>query len=117
DELRATYRCFLSHIGDEGVSARDLERIHGYHWRDWDADRVGTDAFRFKLFVPTLYEPEMAPPGGHVLIIQKVTEIDFDTIDDWAAHKKGLEDEVMDYLRRLLPSRRRISLQLSASAM
>jgi phytoene dehydrogenase-like protein len=117
DELRLTYPCFLSHIGVEGVATRDLERIHGYHWKTWDADRVGTDAFRFKLFVPTLYEPEMAPPGGHVLIVQRVTEIDFDAIDDWAAHKKSIEDEAMDYLRPLLPAGARIVVQMSASAM
>jgi phytoene dehydrogenase-like protein len=116
-ELRPTYPCFLIHIGVEGVPTETLERVHGYHWRAWDAERVGTDAFRFKLFVPTLYEPRMAPPGGHVLIIQKVTEIDFNAIDDWAAHKQGLEDEAMAYLRQLLPPTARIVVQLSASAM
>jgi prolycopene isomerase len=116
-ELRPTYPCFLSHIGLEGAGTEDLERIHGYHWRAWDADCVGTDAFRFKLFVPTLYEPRMAPPGGHVLIVQKVTEIDFDAIEDWAAHKKCLEDEAMAYLRQLLPPGARIVVQMSASAM
>src|SRR5262249_30614119 len=54
---------------------------------------------------------------GHVLIIQKVTEIDFDAIDDWAAHKKGLEDEAMAYLRPMLPASARIVVQMSASAM
>jgi phytoene dehydrogenase-like protein len=116
-ELRPTYPCFLSHIGVEGVSTETLERIHGYHWRSWDSERVGMDAFRFKLFVPTLYEPRLAPPCVHVLIIQKVTEIDFDTIRDWASHKQALEDEVMAYLRRLLPPTARIVVQLSASAM
>jgi phytoene dehydrogenase-like protein len=116
-ELRPTYPCFLIHIGVEGVASEWLERVHGYHWRAWDAERVGTDAFRFKLFVPTLYEPALAPPGGHVLIIQKVTEIDFDAISDWAAHKQALEEEAMAYLSRLLPPEARIVVQLSASAM
>jgi phytoene dehydrogenase-like protein len=115
--LRPTYPCFLSHIGVTGVPAEALEHIHGYHWRSWDAERVGIDAFRFKLFVPTLYEPRLAPPGGHVLIVQKVTEIDFEAIDDWVAHKRALEDEVMDYLRRRLPPTAQIVVQLSASAM
>src|SRR5262249_50205698 len=101
----------------EGLAAEDLEPIHGYYWRTWDADRVGTDAFRFKLFVPTLYEPRLAPPGGHVLIVQKVTEIDFDAIEDWSAPKRGLEDEAMAHLRRLLPPTARIVVHLSASAM
>jgi phytoene dehydrogenase-like protein len=114
--LRPTYPCFLSHLGVEGVAAEALEQVHGYHWRSWDAERVGLDAFRFKLFVPTLYEPRLAPPGGHVLIVQKVTEIDYDAIDDWAVHKQALEDEVMTYLRRVLPAGARIVVQLSASA-
>jgi all-trans-retinol 13,14-reductase len=116
-ELRLSYPCFLLHMGVEGVSANLLERIHGYHWRKWDAERVGTDAFRFKLFVPTLYEPGLAPPGRHVLIIQKVTEIDFDAIDDWASHKLALEEEVMAYLQDLLTPSTRIVVRLSASAM
>jgi phytoene dehydrogenase-like protein len=116
-KLRSTYPCFLIHLGVEGLATADLERIHGYYWRAWDADRVGTDAFRFKLFVPTLYEPRLAPPGGHVLIVQKVTEIDFDAIHDWAAHKQSLENEAMTFLRQLLPTTARIVVQLSASAM
>jgi phytoene dehydrogenase-like protein len=117
DDLRPTYPCFLIHLGVEGVPTEVLERIHGYHWRAWDAERVGLDAFRFKLFVPTLYEPTLAPPGGHVLIVQKVTEIDFHAINDWAAHKQELEDEVLTYLRGLLPPTARIVVKLSASAM
>jgi phytoene dehydrogenase-like protein len=116
-ELRPTYPCFLIHLGVEGIAAADLERIHGYHWRTWDSDRVGSDAFRLKLFAPTLYEPRLAPPGGHVLIVQKVTEVDFDAITDWAAHKASLEREAMDFLRSLLPQTARIVVQLSASAM
>jgi phytoene dehydrogenase-like protein len=116
-ELRPTYPCFLIHLGVEGVAPAEMERIHGYYWKTWDADRVGTDAFRFKLFVPTLYEPRLAPPGGQVLIVQKVTEIDFDAIEDWAAHKQALENEAMECLRRLLPVSARIVVQLSASAM
>jgi prolycopene isomerase len=116
-ELKVSSPCFLMHLGVEGVGREELERIHGYHWRDWDADRAGIDAFRFKLFVPTLYEPRMAPPNGHVLILQKLTEIDFGAITDWPAHKQSLEDEAMAYLRQLLPSGVRILVKLSASAM
>ncbi len=115
--MRSTYPCFLIHLGVENVPTERLEQIHGYHWRDWDAERVGSDAFRFKLFVPSLYEPALAPPGGHVLIVQKVTEIDFDSVDDWSSHKLALETEVMNYLRQLLPPTARIHVQLSASAM
>ena len=51
-----------------------LRRIHGYYWNDWDSDRVGSGAFQFKLFVPTLYEPQLAPPGSHVIVMQKVID-------------------------------------------
>ena len=59
--LRPSFPCFLAHIGVQGISTDVLRRVHGYYWHDWDSDRVGTDAFHFKVFVPTLYEPRMAP--------------------------------------------------------
>ena len=115
--LRPTYPCFLTHIGLRGVPDEDLRRVHGYHWQGWDPERVGRDALVFKLFVPTLYEPAMAPPGGHVLIVQKVTEVDYDAVSDWQAHKAALERFVLEHLERLLPGfADRAVVRLSASA-
>jgi phytoene dehydrogenase-like protein len=115
--LRPTYPCFLSHIGVQGIPEETLARTHGYHWRSWDAERVGADAFDCKIFVPTLYEPEMAPPGHHVVIVQKVTEIDYDAIDDWATHKQRLQTSILAHLQRLIPEfQSKIVLQQSASA-
>src|SRR5439155_21308039 len=91
------------YLGLRGVTTEQLRRLPGYYWRTYDFDAVGRDAFLFKLFAPTLYEPAMAPPGGHVLIVQKVTEIDYTAVDDWSAHKGRLEQFVLDELRRRAP--------------
>lgn len=71
-QLRPTYPCFLTHLGVRGVSTAALEAAQGYYWSSWDAERVGTDGLLCKIFVPTLYAPELAPPDGHVVILQKV---------------------------------------------
>ncbi len=124
--LRATYPCYLMHLGLTGVDAETLERVHGYHWAGWDADRAAAGAVHFKLFVPTLYEPAMAPPGGHVLIVQKVVEMDYAAIgaaaapetDGWAAHKRQVDQFVLAQLERLLPGiGARIVVRSSASAL
>ncbi|HEY1380431.1 MAG TPA: NAD(P)/FAD-dependent oxidoreductase [Gemmataceae bacterium] len=115
--LRPTFPCFLAHIGVRGVPEGVLRRVHGYHWRDWDSDRVGGDAFRCKLFVPTLYEPALAPPGGHVVIVQKVVDVDYPAVTDWATHKAAIERDVLDHVERLIPGfGDRIVVKLSASA-
>src|SRR5205807_7246414 len=116
--LRPSLPCFLSHVGVRGVATELLARVHGYHWAGWDPDRVGRDALRFKLFVPTLYDPGLAPPGGHVVIVQKVTDIDYAAITDWAAHKAALERYVLDHLERLVPGfAQKIVVKLGASAL
>jgi phytoene dehydrogenase-like protein len=101
--LRPTYPCFLMHIGLRGIATDVLRARQGYYWDDWDSDRVGIDALRFKLFVPTLYEPAMAPPGGHVLIVQKVQAIDYRSISDWSAHKRSIEQFILTRLGELIP--------------
>jgi phytoene dehydrogenase-like protein len=104
--LRPTFPCFLTHLGLAGVEAATLEAVQGYHWASWEMDRVGLDALRFKLFAPTLYEPAMAPPGGQVLIVQKVLEMDYDAVDAagaWPAHKAAVERFILAELERLLP--------------
>ena len=115
--LRPSYPCFLTHLGVRGVATEVLRQVHGYHWDGWDTDEVGRDALRFKLFVPTLYEPALAPPDGHVVIIQKVTDIDYPGVTDWAAHKAALEVSVLAHLERLIPGiAARIVVKLSATA-
>lgn len=115
--LRPTFPCWLTHLGLVGVSNEELERVQGYYWDGWDMDRVGIDALRFKLFAPTLYEPEMAPPGGQVLIVQKVLEMDFDRVEDWPSHKEEIEAFLFGHLEKLMPGiGRKIVARSSASA-
>jgi len=121
--LRPTYPCYLMHLGLTGVEPEVLERLHGYHWDGWDADRAAAGEVAFKLFVPTLYEPAMAPPGGQVLIVQKVVETDYAAIAatpagaGWADHKQAVDAFVLARLEALLPGiGSRIAVRSSASA-
>ena len=101
--MRLTYPCFLTHIGLTGVEEAALEAAQGYYWRSWDAEGVGDDSLICKIFVPTLYEPRMAPEGGQIVILQKVQRLDFDGVTDWAAQKASTEAFVLEHLRRTLP--------------
>jgi phytoene dehydrogenase-like protein len=115
--LRPTYPCFLTHLGLRDVRAEALEEAQGYYWRHWDPDRVGRDGLVCKVFAPTLYDPEVAPPGRHAVILQKVLEMDHWGADDWDAHKAEVEDFVVGHLERVLPGvRDRIVVRLSATA-
>jgi prolycopene isomerase len=78
---------------------------------------VGRDGLICKIFVPTLYEPGMAPPGGQIVILQKVLEMDYDEIDDWPAHKAEVERFVFAQLERVIPGiGEKVVVKLSASA-
>lgn len=114
--LRPTHPCFLVHIGLRDISIDELRAAHGYHWDSWDSERVATSAF--KIFVPTLYEPEMAPPGGNIVIVQKLTDIDYDGIADWQTHKAKVEAYIMQNLERVMPGfSQKVVVKLSASAL
>ena len=115
--LRATFPCWLTHLGLRGVPREVLEEAQGYYWDSWDMDRVGRGALRFKLFAPTLYEPAMAPEGEQVLIVQKVLEMDYDAVGDWTAHKAAMEDFIFTNLERVIPGiGERVAARTSASA-
>jgi len=101
--LRPTFSCFLTHIGIKELSTELLRQIQGYYWDTWDADRVGQEALKFKLFVPTLFDEALSPPGCHVIIIQKVVDIDYSSIGDWASYKQGVEEFITSNLERLIP--------------
>ncbi len=116
--LRPTFPCFLTHMGLEGMDTETLRRAQGYYWNSWDAEQVGRDGLRFKIFVPTLFEPEMAPPGGHTVIVQKVLDMDFEAVQDWQAHKADIERYIMTHLEDIIPGLSdRIVVKMSASAM
>jgi len=99
--LRPTSPCFLVHLGLQGVPLSALEPKTGYHWRSWHADDVMYDAF--KIFVPTMYEPRMAPAGGQIIILQRVMKIGYDRIADWVAHKRRVEDDLVTRLEAAIP--------------
>ncbi len=99
--LRPSSPCFLVHLGLTDIPLSTLEPATGYHWRSWDADDVVYDAF--KIFIPTMYEPRMAPPGGQVIILQRIMEIDFDRVADWRAHKQRVEDDLVARLEAAIP--------------
>lgn len=115
--LRATFPCWLTHLGLRGVPAGVLREAQGYYWDSLDMDRVGRDALRFKLFAPTLYEPAMAPHGEQILIVQKVLEMDYESIRDWSRHKQEIETFIFTHLERVLPGiGEHIVVKSSASA-
>jgi phytoene dehydrogenase-like protein len=114
--LRPSYPCFLTHIGLRGFPLEPLVSASGYHWRSWDPDRVADDAF--KIFVPTMYEPRMAPAGGQIVILQHIMQFDYDAVDNWAAHKQEVEDDLMQRLKAAVPGiERGIVTCQSASAL
>lgn len=116
--LRPTFPCWLTHLGLKGVPKEVLEEAQGYYWDSWDMERVGRDALRFKLFAPTLYEPEaLGPAGEQILIVQKVLEMDYAAIQDWPAHKMKVETFIFDNLERVIPGiGKHITVRNSASA-
>jgi phytoene dehydrogenase-like protein len=115
--LRATYPCFLLHLGLEDVPDDVLEHAQGYYWDDWDMNEVGRTSLRCKVFVPTLYEPAMAPPGKKIIIVQKVLDMDYEAVVDWPEHKRRIEQLALDHLERLIPGiTQKIIVSTSASA-
>ena len=116
-EMRPSFPCFLVHLGLEGVAPEVLEEVQGYYWNSWDGEQVGSSALRCKIFAPTLYEPRMAPPGGQIVILQKVQELDYGAIGDWTRHKAEVEKGMVDHLKAVVPGiSGKIRVQLAASA-
>jgi prolycopene isomerase len=114
--LRPTSPCFLVHLGLRDVSLESVRAASGYHWRSWEPDDVVREAF--KVFVPTMYEPAMAPAGGQVVILQRIMDLQYDEVPDWAEHKAAIEQDLMDRLEAALPGvSQQIVLRQSASAL
>ncbi len=101
--LRPSFPCFLTHIALQGADPDALEQIQGYYWQEWDANRVGRGALRLKVFCPTHYDPELAPPDHQILILQKVLEIDPRELRDPAEHKQQIEAYLLAELEKILP--------------
>ena len=103
ESLRPTMPCYLAHLGLRDVSRELLAKVSGYYWNSWNPDEVGRGALRFKIFSPTFFEPRMAPEGHEIVIVQRVTEIDYDAVEDWSSHKAELERYVFGHLEKLIP--------------
>lgn len=115
-QLRPSLPCFLLHVGLKDISLKDLRQAEGYHWSSWDAEDVATHAF--KIFLPTAFEPSLAPPGGQIVIVQKILDGDGDFgAADWVARKAAVEDNLLQSLNRLIPGfSTKVVTKFSASA-
>ena len=99
--LRPTMPCYLTHLGLRAASDDLLAAASGYHWRGWDAERVADDAF--KVFVPTMYEPAMAPAGHQIVILQKLVADPFEEVSDWSEQKRRVEADLLERAEAVLP--------------
>jgi phytoene desaturase len=116
EKLRPSYPCFLMHIGLRGMDPQKLLEAEGYYWSELDP----YDSVRnvFKIFVPTRFDPSLAPPGCQMIITQTLTPIRLEEIDDWAAHKAAVEGRIFGRLREILPGiDDHVVVRLGASAM
>ncbi len=115
-QLRPSLPCSVTHIGVQGLRTEVLESTQGYHWSSWNANDVATAAF--KIFVPTLFDPGIAPPGGHVVIVQKLTRVDYPRVTDWTAQKTEIQQYVTANLERIMPGfSKHVVVSLTASAL
>lgn len=116
--VRRSFPCYLMHIGLKDTEPEELEEPQGYHWAHWDANELGTSALRFKFFVPTMYDPGVAPEGGQIIIIQKVLDMDYEGVEDWPSHKEKIDKFVLGHLEEMVPRfSERVVVRMSASAM
>jgi phytoene desaturase len=116
ESLRPTYPCYLMHFGLRGMDPKALEAAEGYYWSSYEPG----DAIRnvFKIFVPTRFDPAIAPPGCQILIVQKLTPVRLEEITDWAAYKAEIDHRILERLRQVLPNiDEHVVVRLSASAM
>jgi phytoene dehydrogenase-like protein len=114
--LKPSYPCFLTHLGLRGMDPATLAAAEGYYWTSYDPG----DATRtvFKVFIPTHFDPEIAPPGCQILIVQKLTPVRMEDVKDWPAYKQSVEEQIMSRLRRILPDiDSHIVVKMSATAM
>ena len=114
--LDPSYPCFLTHLGLRGMDPKALAAAEGYHWTSYDPADVARTVF--KIFIPTHFDPSIAPPGCQIIILQRLTPVRIEHILDWPAHKAMVESRTMARLRQILPGiDSHIVVKLSASAM
>src|ERR1019366_3169529 len=69
ESLRPTFACFLVHLGLKGMDPAALIAAEGYYWSTLNPSDMIRDVF--KVFVPTDYDPGIAPPGCQIIIVQR----------------------------------------------
>jgi prolycopene isomerase len=114
--MTPSYACFLMHFGLRGLDPAALAKTEGYYWTSYDPG----DAIRnvFKVFIPTHFDANIAPPGCQIVIIQKLMPKRIEEVQDWAAHKAEVEEHVMSRLRHIIPGiEEHTVVRLSASAL
>jgi phytoene dehydrogenase-like protein len=99
--LKPTFACFLTHIGLRGMDPDRLAAAEGYYWKTVDTNDIVRDVF--KIFIPTHFDPSIAPSGCQILITQRPSPVRVDEITDWPAHKAEVEGKTMRQLREVLP--------------
>lgn len=116
EAMRPSYPCFLMHIGLRGMDSERLAAAEGYYWYSFDPNDMVRNVF--KIFIPTHFDPDVAPPGCQILIVQKVTPVAFSAMTDWKVHKSSIESYLMGRLRAILPGiDDHIVIRLGATAM
>ena len=114
--LKPTFACFLTHIGLRGMDPAKLAEAEGYYWNDCATSDIMKNVF--KIFIPTHFDPTIAPPGCQILIVQRPSPINFESEKDWDAHRAEVENRTMAALRRVLPGiDDHIVVKCSATAM
>jgi phytoene dehydrogenase-like protein len=114
--MRPSFPCFLTHLGLMGVPRDEIEAVQGYYWNEWNPDDVGRGALACKVFSPTLYDPDLAPPGGQIVILQKVVEVDCEPAADPARRKAEVERFVLEQFERILPGSGRAIVSRSSAS-
>ncbi|MCU1330222.1 MAG: hypothetical protein JWN34_5592 [Bryobacterales bacterium] len=101
ESLKASYPCFLVHMGLKGMDEAKLAESEGYYWSRCDPSDIRSNVF--KIFVPTRFDSSIAPPGCQVLIVQRPSPHMAGDKIDWAAHKEELFERTLSRIREELP--------------
>ena len=113
---KPTFACFLVHIGLRGMDPEKLAAAEGYYWNECDKSDIMKNVF--KIFIPTHFDPAIAPAGCQTLIVQRPSPVNFDEVKDWNVHRADLEGRTMERLRQVLPGiEDHIVIKCSATAM
>jgi prolycopene isomerase len=116
EAMRPSAPCFLMHIGLKGMDPAALHAAEGYYWDSLDSGDVVRGVF--KVFIPTHFDPDIAPPGCQIIIIQKLVPVRLEEVTDWAGHKQAIEDRILTRLREIFPGfDDHVVVRLSATAM